>query len=245
MESRRYFVSVPVEVHKTTCFTAIDKEIIRLGERVSSTLYLGQHLERVCVDAVEMKMRSLIGKQLRFLALPLLYLPTIIWLPTVPHEILNTAFHHERGVHPALPRKSRIVVVSLLLYELDHAYIPHSVPRFFSGKQRWTRKAALRIICPPFLRFEPHITTAKDMNHPYPVIEAAEVTLLYDLRIEPLVEFRSRGKGAENRCPRPHHVPLLEIQKLLPDKLIVRSLFLGQGLFIFNVAPATMASVLS
>ena len=39
MESRRYFVSVPVEVHKTTCFTAIDKEIIRLGERVSSTLY--------------------------------------------------------------------------------------------------------------------------------------------------------------------------------------------------------------
>ena len=62
MESRRYFVSVPVEVHKTTCFTAIDKEIIRLGERVSSTLYLGQHLERVCVDAMEMKMRSIIGK---------------------------------------------------------------------------------------------------------------------------------------------------------------------------------------
>ena len=83
------------------------------------------------------------------------------------------------------------------------------------------------------------------MNHPFPVIETAEVTILHDLRIEPLVEFCSRGKGTENRCPRTHHVPLCEIQKLLPDKLVVRSLFLGQGLFIFNVAPATMASVLS
>ena len=103
----------------------------------------------------------------------------------------------------------------------------------------------MRIICPPFLRFEPHITTAKDMNHPFPVIETAEVTILHDLRIEPLVEFCSRGKGTENRCPRTHHVPLLEIQKLLPDKLIVRSLFLAQGLFIFNVAPATTASLLA
>ena len=56
----------------------------------------------------------------------------------------------------------------------------------------------MRMICPLFLRFEPHITTAKDMNHPYPVIETAEVTILYDLRIEPLVEFSSRIKGAEN-----------------------------------------------
>lgn len=67
------------------------------------------------------------------------------------------------------------------------------------------------------------------MHHSYPVIEAAEVTILYNLRIEPLVEFSSRSKGAENRCSRTHHIPLLEIQKLLPDKFVVRSLFLTQG----------------
>ena len=81
------------------------------------------------------------------------------------------------------------------------------------------------------------------MHHSYPVIEAAEVTILYNLRIEPLVEFSSRSKGAENRCSRTHHIPLLEIQKLLPDKFVVHSLFLTQGVFIFNVAPAVTASL--
>ncbi len=83
------------------------------------------------------------------------------------------------------------------------------------------------------------------MHHPYPVIKAAEVTILYELRIEPLVEFRSRGKGAEKRCPRAYHVPLLEIQKLLPDKFVVHSLFLSQGFFILYVAPAVTASLLT
>ena len=56
----------------------------------------------------------------------------------------------------------------------------------------------MRIVCPPFLRLEPHITATEDMHHPYPVIEPAEVAILYDLCIEPLVEFSSRIKGAEN-----------------------------------------------
>ncbi len=90
------------------------------------------------------------------------------------------------------------------------------------------------------------------MHHPYPVINTAKVTIHYELSIEPLVEFRSRGKGTEKRCPRTRHVPLLEIQKLLPDnqkllpnKFVVHSLFLGQGLFILNVAPAVTASLLT
>ena len=99
------------------------------------------------------------------------------------------------------------------------------------------------IVRPPFLRLEPHITTAKNVYHPHPVIEAAEVTVLYNLCVKPLVEFRSRGKGAEKRCPRTHHVPLCEIKKLLPDKFIVRSLFLGQGVFVFDVAPAITTSL--
>ena len=99
------------------------------------------------------------------------------------------------------------------------------------------------IICPPFLWLKPHIAAAKDMYHPYPVIEAAEVPILYDLRIKPLIEFRSSGKGAEKRCPCTCHISLLEIQKLLPDKLVVYSLLLGQGVFIFNVAPAVTASI--
>ena len=124
MESCRHLVSVPVKIHKTTRFMAIDKEVIRLCERMSSTLHLGQHLKRVCVDTVEMEICPTIGKQLRFLALPLFYLPAIIRFPAVPHEILNTVFHHERRVHPTLARKSRIVVVPLLLDKLNHAYTP-------------------------------------------------------------------------------------------------------------------------
>ena len=56
----------------------------------------------------------------------------------------------------------------------------------------------MRIICPPFLQLEPHIAAAEDMHHPYPVIEAAEVPLLWGLCVEPFVEFRRCGKGAEN-----------------------------------------------
>ena len=101
----------------------------------------------------------------------------------------------------------------------------------------------MRIVCPPFLRFEPHITASKNMHHPYPVIETAEVAILYNLCIKPLIDFRSRGKGAENRCPRTYHVPLCEIKKLLPDKFIFHRLFLAQRVFIFNVAPAITASL--
>lgn len=99
------------------------------------------------------------------------------------------------------------------------------------------------IIRPPLLRFEPHIAAAEDMHHPHPVIETAEVAILYNLCIEPLVEIRRRGKGAEKRCPRTRHVSLCEIKKLLPDKLIVRCLFLGQGLFILDVTPAVTTSL--
>ena len=83
------------------------------------------------------------------------------------------------------------------------------------------------------------------MHHPYPVIEPAGVTLLCNLCIEPLIEFRSRGKGAKKRCSRTHHVPLCEIQKLLPDKLVVHSLFFTQRMLILNVAPAVTASLLA
>ena len=53
------------------------------------------------------------------------------------------------------------------------------------------------------------------------------------------IKMKDKGWG----CPRIRHVPLCEIQKLLPDKFVVHSLFLTQGVFIFNVAPAVTASL--